>query len=69
MVKRKAQARVSTASEFCVSVITALMTRSITVYVMRGVNSHYGGFLVDSFTPETLINAKVSIEEGSEFFS
>ena len=40
-------------SEPCVSVITVLITGSITAYVMRGVNPHYGGFLGDSFTPRT----------------
>ena len=53
MAKQGAQARVSTASEHCVSVVTALITGSITAHVMRGVNPHYGGLLGDGFTPRT----------------
>jgi len=52
MAKRRAQARISTATEPCVSVITALITGLITAHVMRGVNSHYGRFL-EHFTPKT----------------
>jgi len=38
MAKRRAQARVSTASELHISVVTALITGSVTPHVMRGVN-------------------------------
>ena len=51
------EARVSTAEEIRVSVITVLITGSVTAYVMRGVNPHYGGFLGDNFIPETSINS------------
>jgi len=43
------EARVSTAEEPYVSVITALITGSITAHVMRRVNLHYGGLLGDNF--------------------
>ena len=36
---------------------------------MRGANPHYGGFLGNSFTPETLYIAQFAIEEGLEFWS
>jgi len=58
------KARVLTTEKLCVSVITALITGSITVHVMRGVNPHHWGFLGDSFIPETLINSLVC--KGSE---
>jgi len=57
MAKRRAQARVSAANEPCVSVITTPITGSSTTHVMREVNLHYGGFLVEGFTPETPINS------------
>ena len=53
------EVRVSTASELRVPVVTALITRLTTAHVMRGVNSHYGGFLGDIFTPDTIINSSV----------
>jgi len=53
MVKSRAQVYVATATEPCVLVITVLITGSITAHVMRGVNSHYGRFLGDYFTPKT----------------
>jgi len=57
MAKHGAQSHVLSASELRVSVVTALITGSVTAHVMRGVNTHYGGFLGDSFTPETPINS------------
>ena len=53
------EARVLTAEKPCVSVITALIIGSITNHVIRRVNPDYGGFLGDSFTPETPINSSV----------
>jgi len=67
MVKRRAQARVPTEEEPCISVITAPITGSSTTHVMRGVNPHHGGFLWGSFIPKTPINSLVVIKEGSEF--
>jgi len=47
-----------------ISVITALITGSITVHVMREVNPHCGGFSGDNFTPKTLINSSVCYCKG-----
>ena len=54
MAKRRAQARISTAKDSGVSVITTPVIGSSTAHVMRGVNPHYGGFLGDSFTLKLL---------------
>ena len=59
MAKRGVQARVTTARELRVSVVTALITRSVTAHVIRRVNPNYGGFFGDNFTPETPINSSV----------
>jgi len=59
MTKYRAQARVPTGEEPCVSVITTPIAGSSTIHVMRGVNPHYGGFLGDHFTPENPINSSV----------
>jgi len=53
------EARVSTTEEPYISVITALITGSITVHVIRELTPHYGGFLGDSSTPETPVNSSV----------
>jgi len=45
------KARISTATELCVSVVTALIIGSITAHIMRGVNPHHGGFLGENFIP------------------
>ena len=37
-------------------------------HVMRGVNPHCGGFLGDSFTPETPINSLVCYGKGENFW-
>jgi len=58
-MKRRLEARVLTTEKLCVSVITALITGSITAYVIRRVNPHYGGFLGYSLTPEIPINGSV----------
>jgi len=59
MAKRRAQAHVPITEEPCVSVITTPITGSSTAHVMRGVSPHHGGFLRDSFIPETPINSSV----------
>ena len=69
MAKCETQARISTASELRVSVVTALITGSVTSHVMRGVNPHYGGSLGDSFTLKTLINNLVCYWRGVRIFS
>ena len=66
--KCRAQARVPTGDESCVSVITTPITGSSTANVMRGVNPHYGGFLADSFILETSINSLVCYWRGAENF-
>jgi len=53
IAKRRAKARISTASEPCVSVETTLVIGSIAAQVMRGVNPHYREFLRDNFTSRT----------------
>ena len=58
--KHRAQARVSTGEEHCVSVITTPITRSSIAHVMRKVNPHHWGFLGDSFTLETPVNSSVN---------
>ena len=57
--KHRAQARIPTGEEPYISVLTTPITRLSAAHVMRGVNSHHGGFLKDSFTPETPINSSV----------
>jgi len=66
--KLRAQARVPTAEEPCVSVITTPISGSSTAHVMKGVNPHHGGFLGDSFTPETPINSSVCYWRRVEIF-
>ena len=63
--KCRAQACISTGKEPCISVITTIITGLSTAHVMRRVNPHHGGFLGDSFTPETPINSSVCYWEGS----
>ena len=67
MAKRRAQARVSTANDPCISVITTSITRSSTAYVIRGVNPHYRGVLGDNFTPKTPINNSICYWREAEF--
>ena len=61
------EARVTT-EKLCVLIRTILITGSITAHVMSGVNPHYGGFLGESFTPETPINSSVCYWRGVESF-
>jgi len=69
MAKHRAQTRVSTVEESCVSVMTTPITGSSTAHVMRGVNPHYREFLGDSFTPRTPINSSVCYWKGVRIFS
>jgi len=59
MAKCRDQARVSTAEEPCISVITTPITGSNTAYVIRRVNPHHGGFLGDNLTLENPINSSI----------
>ena len=69
MAKRRAQGRVPTIEEPCVSVITTPITGPSTARVMRIVNLYYGGFLGDNFTPKTPINISVCYWRGIRILS